>query len=216
MVAQSGKSSGFVTDMNIDLATWHLKSGQAVVYPTDTAYGLGVDATNARAIKKLLKIKQRRAQPTHIVVSSLVMAKKYAVFSKFAEKLFKMFLPGPLTLVLELRIKNRESRQALELLSAGTGTIGIRMPDNKIALSLVKKLKHPITTPSANPKGGHVPYTIQDCQKQFSRKKYQPDMYLDAGCLLKRRPSTIVKIIGNKIEILRHGPISKKQMNASL
>src|SRR3989344_5041665 len=149
MVAQSGKSSGFVTDMNIDLATWHLKSGQAVVYPTDTANGRGVDATNARAIKKLLKIKQRRAQPTHIVVSSLVMAKKYAVFSKFAEKLFKMFLPGPLTL-------------ALELLSAGTGTIGIRMPDNKIALSLVKKLKHHITTPSANPKGGHVPYTIQD------------------------------------------------------
>ena len=166
----------------IKLALKYLQAGKAVVYPTDTAYGLGVDATNVKAVKNLFKIKERKNQPTHIVVADLKMAKQIAEFNPAAEKLFKKFLPGPLTLILELRIKNRES---WKLLSAGTGTIGIRMPDHKVALDLVRKLGKPITTPSANPAGGPAPYSAIDSFRQFSGKKYQPDLYLDVSFAAK-------------------------------
>src|SRR3989344_4795909 len=121
--------------VNIKLALKYLKAGKAIVFPTDTAYALGVDVTNARAVKRLYKIKQRRpAKPVHIVVADLKMAKKYARFTPAAEKLFKKFMPGALTLILESRMSNIEYGRLLE---AGTGTIGIRMPKNKIALALV-------------------------------------------------------------------------------
>lgn len=198
-----------------------LRLGQAVVYPTDTAYGLGVDATNSKAVAALLRIKERRNQPVHIVVSSLEMAKKYVEFNKTAIKLFKKFLPGPLTLVCAVspNLSPRQER-VVKLLSAGTGTLGIRMPENKVALTLVKKFGRPITTPSANPSahrsGGTTPYSVTDSYQQFRNKKYQPDLYLDAGRLPKRKPSTMVKLTDGKVEILRHGPISEKQLNASL
>lgn len=200
----------------IDLAVKYLRAGRSVVYPTDTAYGLGVDVKNLKAIKKLLKIKERKNQPVHIVVSSLAMAKKYTRFDKAAEKLFRKLLPGPLTLVLSRKLRryvaSKGRGKSIEILSAGTGTIGIRMPDNKVALGLVKKLGRPITTPSANPHGRPTPYSIQDSLRQFRNKKYQPDLYLDAGKLLRRKPSTLVKIESGRIKILRKGPISKKQI----
>src|SRR3989344_2641882 len=84
-------------------AVEYLRAGKAVVFPTDTAYGLAVDATNPKAVKRLFQIKQRRpAKPVHIIIADLAMAKRYAKFTPVAEKLFKKFLPGPLTLILPL------------------------------------------------------------------------------------------------------------------
>src|SRR3990167_3097519 len=78
-------------------AVEYLRAGKAVVFPTDTAYGLAVDATNPKAVKRLFQIKQRRpAKPVHIIIADLAMAKRYAKFTPVAEKLFKKFLPGPL------------------------------------------------------------------------------------------------------------------------
>lgn len=196
----------------VKLAVKYLKAGKAVVYPTDTAYGLAVDAMNPTAIKKLINIKNRPNQPIHIVVSSLAMARKYAAFDMAAEKLFRKLMPGPLTLVLSRKGRGKGT----ELLSAGTGTIGIRVPDNKIALELVRRLGRPITTPSANPYGGATPYSAIESFKQFYGKKYQPVLYLDAGILPKRRPSTIVLIKNGKIKILRKGPITKTQIEKCL
>ncbi|MBI4049527.1 MAG: Sua5/YciO/YrdC/YwlC family protein [Candidatus Doudnabacteria bacterium] len=91
-----------------------LKRGGIVVYPTDTSYGLAVDALNVEAVKKLYKVKQRdfRNSPIHITVSSLAQAKKSVQFNRQAEKLFRKFLPGPLTLVLPLK----SSRKSLKIL----------------------------------------------------------------------------------------------------
>ena len=204
-----------VNKAGIELALKYLRQGKSVVYPTDTAYGLGVDATNVRAVKKLLQIKERKNQPVHIVVSSLAMAKKFAVFTPLAVKLFKKFLPGPLTLILSRRGRG-SYKEAFKLLSAGTGTIGIRMPADRIALELSRKLGRPITTPSANPSahlsGGTTPYSVQDSYEQFEGKKYQPDLFLDGGKLSRSKPSTLVKISNNKIHILRKGPITKRQI----
>lgn len=215
----------------IELAIKYLKRGKSVVYPTDTSYGLGVDATNLKAVKRLLKIKERTNRPVHVIVSSLAMAKKYAVFNGLAERIFKKLLPGRLTLVLDLQnnapqppLKLRgeegellgEAGKAFRLLSAGTGTLGIRMPDNKIALSLVRRLDQSITTTSANPSWhlsyGTTPYSVADSLRQFKDKRYQPDLYLDAGKLPKIKPSTLAEIKNGKIRILRKGPVSLQQI----
>ncbi len=221
----------------LSIALIYLKEGKAVVYPTDTAYGLGVDATNVKSVRRLYKIKERGfKQPVHVIVSDFAMAKKYARFDKIGERLFKKFMPGPLTLVLPITSPfpspSRGGKQemsippprggrlgggeALKILSAGTGTIGVRMPDNIVALSLVRKLKRPITTTSANISGGLTPYSVDEAFRQFRNKKHEPDLYLDSGKLPKVRPSTMVRIEGGKIKILRPGPISKKQIQRAL
>jgi len=209
----------------IETAVKYLKAGKSVVYPTDTAYGLAVDATNLKAVKQLMKIKQRGKKPVHVVVSGLKMAKQYAKITPLAEKIFKKFFPGRMTLVLPLGERpllafghppqawgGKGEVEALRLLSAGTGTIGIRMPKNRIALELSRKLGRPITTPSANPGRGLTPYSINDSFVQFANKKHQPDLYLDGGKLKKSQPSTIIKVEGKKIKILREGPITHKQI----
>jgi len=202
------------TQKNINLAVEYLKEGKAVVFPTNTAYGLGVDATNLKAIKRLYEIKKRKPKkPVHIVVDSLKMAKRYANFSKVEEKLFKKFMPGRLTLVLELKTKKGS---AWKVLSAGTGTIGIRMPKNKIALNLVKKLKRPITATSANISSSPTAHTIIQLQRQYASQEFRPDLVLSVGNLRKVEASTIVKLDEGRVQIIRRGPVTKKQIDGSI
>jgi len=188
----------------IALALKYLRAGKSVVYPTDTAYGLGVDAENAKAVQCLYKIKGRGyKKPTHVIVHNSSAVKKCTIVTPSGLRLMRKFWPGALTIVLDLKSK----KSGLRMLSAGTGTIGVRMPDDEIALALAKKLGRPITTTSANPAGGPAPYTIQDSAKQFKNRARQPDLYLDGGKLPKTKPSTIVSLKYDKIEVLRRGPI---------
>src|SRR6185503_15232761 len=135
-----------------------LKQGKTVVYPTDTSYGLACDATNLRALEKIYAIKERGLNhPIHIIVPSTAYAKRIAVWGSLAARFAEKFWPGALTLVVPLKAKSA----FLKKLSAGTGTIGLRMPDQKIALDLAKELGAPITATSANPSGprGHDSYS---------------------------------------------------------
>ncbi|PIR97103.1 MAG: threonylcarbamoyl-AMP synthase [Candidatus Doudnabacteria bacterium CG10_big_fil_rev_8_21_14_0_10_41_10] len=198
-------------EKGINLAVKYLKAGKSVVYPTDTSSGLAVDATNVNALKKIYRIKRKKINsiPMHIVVSSMAQAKKYGVFSETAEKLFKKFLPGPLTLIVESRISKLEFGK---ILAGKTGTIGIRMPKNNIALALVKKLGRPITATSANPShkhGGHDSYTANEVINQFKNRKDKPDLVLDAGRLKKVKPSTMLEVKGRNVKIIRKGPVGK-------
>lgn len=200
-----------------------LKQGKVVVYPTDTSYGLAVDAANIKAIKRLYKIKGRIfKKPMHVVVPSLAYARNIVKWNSVASRLAKRFWPGPLTLVLGLRAK----RIGLSKLSAGTGFLGVRIPNNKIALDLSRTLKHPITATSANRSGQKDCYSVDEVLRQFSAKgesafggknqKYKPDIIINAGRLPKRKPSTLVKVNGNKIEILRQGSVNEKQIGKVL
>ena len=198
----------------IKIAVKYLKAGKAVVYPTDTAYGLGVDATNVEAVRRLYKIKGRSfKKPVHVIVKNLSIAQKLAIFGNAAEKLFKKFMPVPLTLVSESRILNMEYGR---MLSAGTGTICVRMPDNRFALELSRKFGKPITATSANISGGKTPYTIQDTLSQFQDKKNQPDLYIDAGKLPSKKPSTVVGLGSGQIKILRKGPIGLRRIQTAI
>jgi len=191
-----------------------LKQGKAVAYPTDTSYGLAVDAGNIKAVKKLYKIKGRNFnKPVHVVVPSIAYGKKIARWNPAASKLAKKFWPGALTLVLPVgKGLDPSLQKPIRQLSANTGTIGLRMPKNKIAMDLAKHLGRPITATSANLSGQPDCYSADDIIRQFRNQTHHPDIIINAGKLSKRKPSTLVSVSGNAIKILRQGPISEKQI----
>jgi L-threonylcarbamoyladenylate synthase len=197
----------------IEACVLALKQGKVVAYPTDTCYGLGVDAENIKAIKKLYQIKGRDFnKPIHLVVPSVAYAKTITQWNNNAAKLVKNFWPGAITLVLELKVKNEK----LKVLSANTGTIGVRMPNNKIALDLAKTLGCPVTATSANISGQPDCYSAGEILKQFQKQKFQPDIIINAGKLPKRKPSTLVRVFDDVVKVLREGPISEKQIKKVL
>jgi L-threonylcarbamoyladenylate synthase len=199
---------------NIIQACVHaLRQGKVVAFPTDTSYGLAVDATNIRAVKKLYRVKGRDfKKPVHVVVADQIVAKKIAHWEKSAEKLSKQFWPGAVTLVLPLTSK----ASSWKILSAKSGFIGLRMPKNNIALDLANILNRPVTATSANLAGQPDCYSAKEISGQFETEKYRPDIIIDSGKLPKRKPSTVVKIDKGEIEILRQGPVSENKIKKIL
>jgi L-threonylcarbamoyladenylate synthase len=126
------------------------------------------------------------------------MAEDYAFVSEPAINLAHHFLPGPLTLIL------RKKDTISDLLSGGKETIGIRMPDNLIALALVERAGIPITATSANVSGRPDSYSVKDAFDQLGNKV---DLYLDIGILPKKLPSTILDLTLDPPKVIREGPI---------
>lgn len=119
--------------------------GGVIVYPTDTTYGLGCDIYNKKGIEKIYQIKQRdKRKPFSFICPDLATIASYANVSNNAFKIMKRHLPGPYTFVLEA------TREVPDLLVTKQRTVGVRMPDNNIALEIVRQLGHPLVTTSAN------------------------------------------------------------------
>ncbi len=168
-----------------------LKKGGVIVYPTETCYGLGADATNYDAIMKVFRIKQRPiTQPISVIVDSLDMIKEYAVITPEVEELVEKYMPGPLTLV----VKNKKFPK---ILCGGGFKIGFRIPDHIIAYELVKTFGKPITATSANIHGQPNPYKPPRLEGV--------DFVIDYGELPHQKPSTVYDTILKKT--IREGPI---------
>jgi len=187
----------------INQAVKVLKNGGIIVYPTETCYGIGVDAQNVKAVAKLFQYKGKRwNKPVSIAVSDQKMAQKYVKINKAAKNLYKKFLPGPMTVVSIS--KNKASTQ----LQAGGNTLGIRIPNYSFILQLIKLFGKAITSTSANTSGKKQPYSLKDLEKYTSQKKLQMiDLFLDAGKLQNRPSSTVVDTTFNQTSILRQGQI---------
>lgn len=180
-----------------------LKKGGIVIYPTETSYGIGADATKSNAIRKIFRLKAREnGKPISIIISSLAMAKKYAFIDALSRKLIKQFMPGPLTLI-------SKKKNLPDILSKNT--IAWRIPSHPFALALVKKSGRPITATSANLSGKRQLYRIKEVAKTFSGCV---DLIIDAGNLPRRSPSTVFDTINQKI--LRKGPVKEKGIAAYL
>ncbi|MBI4049526.1 MAG: threonylcarbamoyl-AMP synthase [Candidatus Doudnabacteria bacterium] len=200
-----------------------LKAGGIVVYPTDTSYGLAVDATNVDAVKKLYQLKGRNFKKPIHVIAPLGKSSHTPVYGRKwldrivrinpqAKKLIKEFWPGPLTLVLPLKAKWK----SWQMLSAGTKNLGIRYPAHKIAQALVESFGKPITTTSANISGKSDTYSVEEVKQQFTKLRLSTDItFLDGGKLPKQQPSTVISLIKD-VKILRAGPISRKQILKAL
>lgn len=165
-----------------------LQSGGLVLFPTETTYGAGVDATNQKAVDKLLAYKSRReGKPLSILVHNKEMAMDYVDVNTQAEKLYSSFLPGPFTIV------SKSLGKVANGVASEFGTLGVRIPDYDLMLQISKEYQKPITATSANGSGKKRPYNIDDIFSNLSEKqKSLVDLVLDAGQLDKNEPSTVI------------------------
>lgn len=170
------------------IACQALAAGQLVIFPTETVYGAGVDATNPAAVQKLLAYKSRReGKPLSIAVTDQAMAEEYVELNDSARRLYHRFLPGPLTVV------SRDLGRVAPGVASEYGTLGVRIPAYPLITELVRQLGRPITATSANASGGRRPYQVGDFWSQLSGTQQSlVDLILDAGPLPANPPSTVV------------------------
>jgi L-threonylcarbamoyladenylate synthase len=196
----------------INVAVDILRNGGLVIYPTETVYGIGADATNQNAINKLSVYKNRPfGKPYSIAVTDIKMTEKYVSLNKTARDLYKKFLPGPLTVV----------SQGLHVLAKGVesedGTLGVRIPDYKLVTDIVKQLRKPITATSANAAYKKRPYNVKDILNNIGHKQKELiDLIIDVGELPKNEPSTVVDTSLDNSIVLRQGNIKLKDKNEVL
>ncbi len=182
----------------IETVVKSIKQEKVIVCPTDTVYGLIADATNKKAVEKLLKIKKRNGQkPIPIFVKDLKTAKKLSRIDKEQEKFLKKVWPGKVTVVLTRKDK------LPKILFGKKTTIGLRIPKYKLVQDLLKKINRPLTGTSANIPGKSATTKIKKIIKQFKNQKFQPDLILDAGDLKPSKPSTVIDLTEPEQKILR-------------
>jgi L-threonylcarbamoyladenylate synthase len=184
-----------------------IRTGGVILYPTDTLYGLGVDALSDEAVAKIYAIKEREeGKPIHCVVSDLEMAARYCEPNDTARLLANQFLPGPLTLILK---KKGEIKTGI---ARGIDTIGIRIPDNQFCLALSHQFDGAITTTSANKSGAEALRRVPDILVQLGASVRNIDLVVDAGELPERLSSTIMDVSSNVPRILREGAIPAEEI----
>lgn len=189
--------------MNTDIekAVRVLNEGGIIIFPTDTAFGIGCRIDKESAIERLFKIRKRSIfQATPVLVSSLEMANDYVleIPKDVREKLINRFWPGALTIVLQSRID-----KVPELVRGHGTTVGVRMPNNQITLEIIKRVGIPILGPSANFHGAKTPYEFKELDNELVKLV---DYVVSGECELKK-PSTVIDCSKTPWEILRQGAL---------
>jgi L-threonylcarbamoyladenylate synthase len=180
-----------------------LNNGGLVIFPTETCYGMGAEATNEASVQKLLVYKGgRENKAISIAVADKTMAEKYVETNETAHNLYSTLLPGPVTVISKSRGK------VVKQLESDMGTLGIRIPAYPPICKLIKQLDKPITATSANSSGQKPPYSLDEWQKYTSNAKQQMvALFLDAGKLPLHPPSTLVDTTLNDLTVLRQGEV---------
>jgi L-threonylcarbamoyladenylate synthase len=180
-----------------------LTRGGIIAYPTETFYGLGVDATNEKSIQKIFSIKGRDfKKPISLVIGQPEYLDHLVQnIPEAAQKLMSAFWPGALTIVFQA------SKEISPLLTAGSGKIGLRVSSHPLALKIVQKLKKPLTATSANLSGAPECTRASEVAEQIGDKI---DAIIDLGDTPGTKGSTIIDITCNPPVVLREGAISRK------
>ncbi len=182
----------------VDLIT----KGGVIVYPTDTCYGIGCDATNPSAIKKIFKIKGReKNKPLPLIASSLEMIEKYVFMDERAKKLYRAF-PG---ISVALRKKGSDIPDIVN-----KEKVAFRIPSNEISKKLCELSGKPLVSTSANLSGDPSPYSIEEVKLSLKKSINQIDLFIDSGILNNNPPSTIVDLVEGKIS--RIGSVKEDQI----
>ncbi len=199
-----------VEELGIDAAAARaadvISKGGIVAYPTDTLYGLGVNALDADALRRLKELKGREeGKPISIMVPSAEAISWHAELTPGARVLAEKFLPGPLTLVVP-------AKDHLPKELAPDGTVGIRVPDDAFTRAFSAMSEYPITSTSANLAGMETPHTVRDLLAHFGPKMGDIDLYIDDGPRSGGVGSTVVSCLSTLPVLLREGAISKKDL----
>lgn len=181
-----------------------LRSGGTVAFPTETVYGLGADALNPSAVKKIFEAKGRpQDNPLIIHVADWEISPYAKEIPPKAQAMMKAFWPGPLTIILK-----KTDIVPLET-SAGLDSVGIRMPSNEVARALIRALGHPIAAPSANISGRPSPTNYERCVEDLDGKV---DMIIGDGSSIVGLESTIVDYSVSPPRLLRPGYITYEDL----
>jgi L-threonylcarbamoyladenylate synthase len=196
------------TSDNLDRAAALLRSGGVVAFPTETVYGLGADAFDARAVARIFEIKARPAfDPLIVHVTDEAMLERVAEdIPAAARTLMRAFWPGPLTIVLKKRA------EVPDLVTAGLPTVAVRMPGHPTARALIECAATPIAAPSANPFGYLSPTQAAHVEAML---RDRVDCIIDGGPTEHGLESTIV-MLEPRPALLRHGAIPVEAIEASI
>jgi L-threonylcarbamoyladenylate synthase len=201
----------FLSNCSVDalaIAAQALRDGSLVAFPTETVYGLGADATNPTAAARVYEVKGRPSDhPLIVHIGDLKYLEQWiSDIPEFAIALARKFWPGPMTLIL-----NR-SELAKDFITGGQDTVGIRIPDNSLALGLLEAFHKlggaGIAAPSANRFGQVSPTTAEAVQDELGDYLSDTDLVLDGGQSSVGVESTIIDCTGELPRILRPGAIT--------
>lgn len=193
---------------NITAAAKFIQAGKLVAFPTETVYGLGAKALNPTAVAGIFELKQRPTFDPLIVHIADVADLEHLVMN-LDDRVFRLaerFWPGPLTMILP------KGKVVPDIVTSGLPTVGVRMPDNEIALQLIREAKCPIAAPSANRFGHISPTTAEHVRKQLPGVDY----ILDGGKATIGIESTIIRLTGKGFQILRNGIITQEEIDGIL
>ena len=199
------------TNPEIAEAARRIRAGQLVAFPTETVYGLGANALDAAAVRRIFELKGRpETSPLIVHVASIEMARELALtWPEAAAKLAAKFWPGPLTLVLAKQPK------VPDIVTAGLGTVGLRMPAHPVALELIRKAGLPIAAPSANRFTELSPVRAEHVRAAFGDAvAAQQLMILEGGPSKVGLESTVVSLAGERPVILRPGVVMRAHIEA--
>ncbi|MDR1484112.1 MAG: threonylcarbamoyl-AMP synthase [Planctomycetaceae bacterium] len=187
-----------------------LRSGGVVVLPTETVYGLAVRAGDDSAVARIGRIKERgEDHPFSLAVSGVSMIGEYATeMSDLAKRFARRCLPGPVSLILDVSQFDSEFRflpSSVRAAVSKDGRVCFRVPDHRFTLSVISELGEPVVLTSANLRGLPVAVSVDEVLGQLGA---DIDLAVDDGVIDAEKPSTLLKIDGDKFSILRSGPIS--------
>lgn len=185
-----------------------IKEGDIVAFPTETVYGLGADALNPLAVAKIFALKERPSfDPLIVHIASISDIKRLtSINDDRVYKLAEKFWPGPLTMVLP------KNEIVPDIVTSGLPTVGLRMPNNEIALELIKTAECPIAAPSANKFGRISPTSAEHVRKHLPLVSY----ILDGGHTTVGIESTVIALNSDGFIILRQGIITQEDLETVL
>lgn len=186
-----------------------VKRGAVIVYPTDTVYGIGGNPFDEKVVQRILRIKKRERKPMPVLVSSVEGAKALIEAGPVASALMKLW-PGALTIV------SKKRRGVPDSLTFGGGTVGVRMPDHKLALRIIEAAGGAMIGTSANVSGRPAARSVEELDAEVAEAV---DMVVDAGAAPGGMPSTVVEVKegakGESWKVVRAGSVSVEVIKAA-
>jgi L-threonylcarbamoyladenylate synthase len=187
---------------NLDEAIAILRRGGVLVYPTETSYALGCDATNDEAVARVFAIKGRpEGKGTPLILPADVDIREYVKASEQVFRLADKYWPGPLNIVLPRAVNSPVSARC-----ETQGTQSVRRSSHPIAATLAHLLGRPLVATSANRSGETALYRSSEVEREFASGE-QPDAVIDAGDLPEVAASTTINVIDDSVEVIRQGSV---------
>ncbi|MFB6294525.1 MAG: L-threonylcarbamoyladenylate synthase [Candidatus Nanohaloarchaea archaeon] len=189
----------------IEQAADTVRDGGTVIYPTETCYGLGCDATDAEAVERIYELKQRpREKGLTCIVADLATAEQYCRLTDTERALVEALMPGPLTLVAE------KTGKVPDVLNTA---FAFRIPGSETAQRLAEEAGVPVVATSANVSGDPSRYRVDEISTDI---RSQVDVVIDAGELEREEPSTVVAVQDGDVVVHRAGPVSRDAIEETL